>query len=160
MKESTSVRLKMLMQEQNLKQVDIIKKCEPYCNKYNVKLTKNYLSQYVSGKVEPGQHTLTVLSLALNVNEAWLMGFDVPRERNSMPQSNESPILKAIYNSDYKNSDIANTFINKKIIDNIDFEKIDFDLLAEFKKLNIDGKKEAIKRVIELTFVPNYIKEE
>ena len=76
--ETTAIRLRTLMQMRNLKQIDILKLCEPYCKKYNVKLNKNDLSQYVNGKVEPGQFKLTVLSHALNVSEAWLMGFDVP----------------------------------------------------------------------------------
>ena len=79
---TTSQRLKQLMNERKIKQIDILKKAEPFCNKYNIKLNKNDLSQYVNGKVEPGQHKLTILGLALNVNEAWLMGYDVPQMRD------------------------------------------------------------------------------
>lgn len=80
-KENTSSRLITLMNERNLRQVDILELCKPFCEKFNVKLGRNDLSQYVSGKVIPGQKKLTVLGLALNVNEAWLMGYDVPRHR-------------------------------------------------------------------------------
>lgn len=80
--ENTSVRLKKLMEDRNLKQVDILEKCKPFCEKFNVKISKSDLSQYVSGKVEPGSKKLTILGLALNVNEAWLMGYDVTMERN------------------------------------------------------------------------------
>lgn len=156
MKESTSTRLKRIMDERNLKQVDIVNKCEPYCKKYGVKLTKNYLSQYVSGKVEPGQRTLSILGMALNLNEAWLMGYDVPRERDSMPQPDESPIMKAILSPQYKDSQLTEAYIMKKLSDNIDFESIDFEILVEFKKLNLEGKHEAINRIKELTFVPKY----
>lgn len=84
MKESnTAQRLQMVMRERGLKQVDILRAAEPFCKKYNVKLGRNDLSQYVSGKVEPGQYKLTILGLALNVSEAWLMGYDVPMERNA-----------------------------------------------------------------------------
>lgn len=75
-KYNTSYRLKQIMSERNLKQVDILRLAEPYCKKYGAKLNKNDLSQYVSGKVEPGQTKLYILGLALGVNEAWLMGFD------------------------------------------------------------------------------------
>ena len=78
----TSKRLKEIMASQNLKQVDILEKALPYCKQYDIKLTKVDLSQYVSGKVEPGQAKLFVLANALNVNEAWLMGFDVPMHRD------------------------------------------------------------------------------
>lgn len=82
---TTSQRLKQLMEAKGLRQVDILTAAEPFCKKYGVKLGKNDLSQYVSGKVEPGQDKLTILGLALGVSEAWLMGFDVSAERNITP---------------------------------------------------------------------------
>ena len=81
MKENTSDRLKQLMNERKLKQVDILNLSLPYCKKYNIKMNKSDISQYVSGKVEPSHAKLVVLGFALNVTEAWLMGFDVPKER-------------------------------------------------------------------------------
>jgi len=157
MKDSTSARLKNIMEERNLKQVDIINLCHPYCEKYGVKLDKNYLSQYVSGKVEPSQRTLSILGMALDISEAWLMGYDVPKERNSIYQYNESPVLYAVHESGSNYSELAEKFLMKKLSDNIDFESIDFKLLTEFKKLNVEGKQEAIGRITELTFVPKYI---
>lgn len=82
-KENTATRLKQIMSDENLRQVDILAKTMPYCKKYGVKMNKSDLSQYCSGKTEPNQNKLFVLSLALNVSEAWLMGFDVPMERDS-----------------------------------------------------------------------------
>lgn len=81
---TTSDRLKQIMSERGLKQVDILNACKPYCEKYGVKLAKNDLSQYISGKVQPGQDKLSVLGLALNVNEVWLMGYNVPPGRNEL----------------------------------------------------------------------------
>lgn len=78
---TTAERLKQIMQERNLKQVDILNLSLPLCAKWNVKMNKSDISQYVSGKVEPSQEKLVVLGYALNVTEAWLMGFDVPKER-------------------------------------------------------------------------------
>lgn len=82
MLKNTSARLNQLMNERDMKQADILRKCEPYCKKFNVKMNKSDLSQYVSGKVVPSQSKLVILGMALNVSEAWLMGFDVPMERN------------------------------------------------------------------------------
>lgn len=78
---STAKRLKEIMQARNIRQIDILNAAAPFCKKYGVKLGKNDLSQYVNGKVEPGQEKLTILGLALNVSEAWLMGYDVPIDR-------------------------------------------------------------------------------
>ncbi len=78
---TTSDRLKQLMKERNMKQVDVLELIEPFCKAYNVHFGKSTISQYVSGKTEPGQDKLSILGLAFNVNEAWLMGYAVPRER-------------------------------------------------------------------------------
>lgn len=51
-----------------------------------IKLTgidKGAFSSYVNGKYNAGQTNLYLLAKALNVNEAWLMGHDVPMERNA-----------------------------------------------------------------------------
>lgn len=84
---NTAERLKSIMRERGLKQVDVLKLAEPFCEKYHVKLGKSDLSQYTRGLVSPGSSKLTVLGLALNVNEAWLMGLDVPRERDDTEPS-------------------------------------------------------------------------
>lgn len=90
-KSSTSERLKEILRSKNLKQVDILNMAAPICDKYHVKLNKSDLSQYISGKVEPGQDKLSILGMALNVNEAWLMGYDVPIARTPV-SDNSSPI--------------------------------------------------------------------
>ena len=87
---TTAQRLNHIMAIRNMRQVDVLAAAEPYCKKYGVKLGKNALSQYVSGKVEPGQEKLTILGLALGVSEAWLMGFDVPMERSVTPTATDS----------------------------------------------------------------------
>lgn len=96
--ETTAERLNYLMKTRGLRQVDILEKAQPFCDKYGVKLTKSNLSQYVNGQVLPGQWKLTILGNALNVSEAWLMGFDVPMERppESTPEREETPERKEL----------------------------------------------------------------
>ena len=90
--ENTALRLQQIMRERHLRQVDIIRMAEPFCKEYNLKLTKSDMSQFVSGKVEPGQWKLTILGKALNVSEVWLMGYDVPMEREQpAPVPGEEP---------------------------------------------------------------------
>lgn len=86
---NTASRLNEIMKERNLKQVDILSLAKPFCMKYGVRLGRNDLSQYVNGKVEPGQEKLTILGLALDVSEAWLMGYDVEEARESPASKNE-----------------------------------------------------------------------
>ena len=88
-KATTADRLKSIMEERGIKQVDILEACKPYCEKYGIQLKKNDLSQYVSGKVQPSQHKLSILGMALKVNEVWLMGYNVPAGREELARLKE-----------------------------------------------------------------------
>jgi len=90
------------MNARDIRQVDILESAKPYCAKYGVKLGKSALHHYVSGKVEPSQHKLTILGLALDVSEAWLMGYDVPIERNITPTAGIGDRRTAEYIELYK----------------------------------------------------------
>lgn len=93
MRTTTSVRLKQTMSERNLKQVDILNMSKPFQKKLNIKMSKSHLSQYVNGKSSPDQKKLYLLSLSLGVNEAWLMGYDVPKERTDQTEDDSSTHL-------------------------------------------------------------------
>lgn len=101
--ENTSTRLKEIMKERNLRQVDLLEMVKPYCEKYNVKVNKSDISQYLSGKVKPGQEKLSMISMALNVNETWLMGYDVSKEKQLHSEnkvlSNEENLLLQHFNA-------------------------------------------------------------
>ncbi len=88
-KYTTSDRLHQIMNDKNLRQIDILNMTLPFCKEYGVKMNKSDISQYVSGKVEPNQDKLAILGMALNVNEAWLMGYDAPAKRKHL-SSNEA----------------------------------------------------------------------
>ena len=77
------------MEERNLRQADVLRLAEPFIKKYGERLGKNDLSQYLSGKTEPGQRKLFVLGKALNVNPSWLMGMDVSKEVSEVYKKND-----------------------------------------------------------------------
>ena len=49
------------------------------------KIPKSSISQYLSGDFEPKQDRIYLISKALDVSEAWLIGYDVPMERETPP---------------------------------------------------------------------------
>ena len=49
-------------------------------------IPKSAVSQYISGEFKPKQDRVFLIAQALNVDEAWLMGYDVPME----PAKNEN----------------------------------------------------------------------
>lgn len=74
MEENTALRLKRALGLRNMKQIELVEKTQ---------IGKSAISQYIAGKVVPKQDKLYLLAKALNVNEAWLMGHDVPMERQN-----------------------------------------------------------------------------
>ena len=55
-------------------------------------IPKSAMSQYINGKFEPRQNRVYLIAKALNVSEAWLMGYDVPAERKDNEQEIETDI--------------------------------------------------------------------
>lgn len=88
--EPFKVRLKKAMDLQTLKPVELAEKCG---------ISKSTVSHYMSGYTEPKSKRLYIMAKVLNVNEAWLMGFDVPPEApdphigipDSIPHSDATP---------------------------------------------------------------------
>lgn len=89
-KYETADRIRQLMEEKNWKQVDIFNNSKPFQEKLGVKLGKSAISQYVNGVQAPDQRRLALLALTFNVSEAWLMGYDVPREREATAETGYS----------------------------------------------------------------------
>lgn len=69
-------RIKEAMKIREMKQIDLAKATG---------ISKPAISQYVSGKYVPKQAATFLIAKALNVSEAWLMGYDVPMERVAPP---------------------------------------------------------------------------
>lgn len=75
-------RLKEAMKTNGVSQTEL-------CSR--TKIPKSAMSQYISGAFKPKQDRTYLIAQALNVSEAWLMGFDVPMNRkNDTP----SPVEK------------------------------------------------------------------
>ncbi|WP_202064956.1 helix-turn-helix domain-containing protein [Enterococcus sp. BWB1-3] len=104
MRISTSQRLKQIMSERNLKQVDILRNSIPLQKKLGIKMGKSTLSQYVTGKQSPDDQRYYLLSKLLDVSEPWLMGFDVPKER--IPDDKRGTIKK----DNVSNADITTLY--------------------------------------------------
>ena len=76
-----SERIKEALEIRQLKQADLVEK---------TKIGKSSISTYISGAYEPKQKNIYLLAKALDVNEAWLMGYDVPMERKASPNSEQA----------------------------------------------------------------------
>lgn len=105
--QTTAQRLKQIMNEQKIKQIDILNMSLPYQKELGIKMSKSHLSQYINGKSNPDKNKLYLLSKTLNVSEAWLMGFEVSEKSTSS--------IDAIYNKLNKKNkqEILHLAINK-----------------------------------------------
>lgn len=81
MKEEFKVRLKKAMDARNLKAVDLVAKTG---------IHKGTISYYLNGKSTPKNDKLYIISKALDVSEAWLLGYDVPMARTQEQKNNDT----------------------------------------------------------------------
>lgn len=116
-KAETKDRIKEAMEIREIKQAELVEKTG---------IDKGQMSSYLSGKYKPKQGNLERIAKALFVDEAWLMGYDVPMERNG-----------------------------SKIVKVEEPPKI----MQYYELLNDIGKREATKRVEEMTHAPQYMRE-
>lgn len=127
-KYETADRIRQLMEEKNWKQVDIFNNSKPFQEKLGVKLGKSAISQYVNGVQAPDQRRLALLALTFNVSEAWLMGYDVPRERESTAETGYSETdLRKLAES-------AKTFDGKPLTEN------DIQAIQNIIKIYLQGR--------------------
>lgn len=75
-------RLQKALNRLNMKQVDLVEKTG---------LDKTLINKYLAGVMKAKQDKLTILAEALDVNEIWLMGYDVPIQRDLKIESNVFP---------------------------------------------------------------------
>lgn len=66
-------RLDLALKRNNMRPIDLSNKTQ---------IDKSSISRYLSGDWKASQKRLTLIAMALNTNEAWLMGYDVSDEPN------------------------------------------------------------------------------
>ncbi|MCJ7834595.1 helix-turn-helix domain-containing protein [Cuneatibacter sp. NSJ-177] len=71
-KAETKDRIKYALELRNMRQSELVEKTG---------IDKGQMSSYLSGKYKPRQRNLHLIANVLSVDEAWLMGYDVPMER-------------------------------------------------------------------------------
>lgn len=73
-------RINLAMARRNMKQIELAEKTG---------LTRGQISGYLSGVCKPKNDKLYLISVALNVNPMWLMGFNVPISKEESPTRNK-----------------------------------------------------------------------
>ncbi len=90
-------RLREAMQDKNMKAVELMEKTG---------VPKSAISFYLSGKSKPKADRLYIIAQALDVCEAWLLGYDVPKFRTDEQKKNDQLaelIVKMRSNNTYFN---------------------------------------------------------
>ncbi len=121
-------RLQKALDKKNMKPIELANKTG---------LDKSLISNYLSGKYKAKQDKLTIIAKALDVNEVWLMGYDVPCDKDFEGgfHDDENNRFYFRFNQNKKNEDI----------DLLEQYKILFD---KDSKLT-DNQKEFILNTIE-----------
>lgn len=96
-------------------------------------IPKSAMSQYIGGRITPRNDRLFLLAQALNVDEAWLLGYDVPMKAN---------VVKAV-ETDLAELGIGTSF-NITITD-----RTEVSLISAFREAD-DITKEMVLRILRI----------
>ena len=119
--------------QNRLKKALLIRNIKPVELHEITKISESLISKYLSGNAIARQKKLTLLADALNINEVWLMGYDVPMQKSfNNISSNLSEIITQEYGKD------------------------SLDLLEYYDKLNKPGKEKAVENIKDLTKISDY----
>lgn len=80
-------------------------------------IPKSMLSYYLNGKTKPKADRLHIIAQALDVSEAWLLGYDVPRFRTADQKKNDQLarlIVRMRSDVDFYNTVAALAELNEK----------------------------------------------
>lgn len=78
-------RLQKALNIKGMKQIELVEKTG---------LDKTLINKYLSGVTNAKQDKLTILADALNVNEVWLMGYDITMDRNIKTDKLGNPVVE------------------------------------------------------------------
>lgn len=126
--------LKQLREEKN---VSMDKMIEDLKNLYSISIAKSTISKWENNKADPSMENAKILCNYFNISLDYLLGLSKYKNKEEELESHKSKMIEFANNH------------NKSL-----YEK---KLLDSFNKLNDLGKKEATKRVSELTEINKYI---
>lgn len=82
--ESCAMRIRKALSIRNMTQSELCRR---------TKIATSAMSEYIKGLYDPKQDKIYIMAQALNVDPVWLMGFDVPMEKEDKKISPHEPTL-------------------------------------------------------------------
>mgnify|MGYP000244730425 FL=1 len=118
-------------------------------------IDKGQLSSYISGKYKPRQNNIDALAAALNVNEAWLMGFDVPMERVSNNVETDQSVSKSVECKEILEiCEQLSTHNQRKVLtyskNLLSTQQMEEDLLAAHARTDVEQTSEGIQHDLDI----------
>lgn len=110
------IRLQQAMDMRKINQTEL-------CEKTGI--PKSAMSQYISGAFKPKQKRTYLLAQALDVDEAWLMGYDVPAEKPTEPTPEITDSLSSFNPLEYRSaSDVVRYLRESKNMSQAEFASV------------------------------------
>ena len=80
MKSTLKERLRLALLDANMKPIELSERTG---------IPKSMISYYLNGKTKPKADRIYIICKALGVSEAWLLGYDVPKNRTAEQKKND-----------------------------------------------------------------------
>lgn len=125
---SFAQRLRLALDIRNMKQIDLAEKSG---------VSRSLISAYLKGDYEAKQDKIFLIAQALNVNEGWLMGLEVPMEKtlDDNIQKSMFEIVDRLFEDEDEELINLVTNINK-------LDKNEFKLVSQMVSAFVQKKKD------------------
>ena len=129
-----SERMREAMELRDLKQIDIVKKTG---------IDKGTISHYLKGDYEPKGFNFDKIALELDVNDAWLAGYDAPMERQHGDLVFDFDKKMESWESEYYSRDFPSYERSEEVT------REELDLLTAYRDSDVTIQK-AVRKLLDI----------
>lgn len=100
----SSKRLRQILDEKGIKQIELVEMCKPYAWKTEdgktIEVNKYDVNQYLSGRYGPDTFKAAIIGQALGLNPLWIMGLPVPKQDDAGLTEDQKALIEAARRAD------------------------------------------------------------
>lgn len=132
---ATSDRIREAMDKEHKKQIELANETG---------INKGSISRYLAGEYEPKQMAIYKLAKALNVDEMWLWGYDVPMERKKRLADESDALYERIKND----PDLMDAIRKYYKLNEVGKSMVLAYIQGQYDKLNEDTVEEMLEKCV------------
>lgn len=140
-KEDFPSRLRQIMNDRNISQAELSK---------ITGITASSISDWLNRKYDAKQDKIDKIASSLNISPAWLLGYDVPMDKNIIDKSDPSTITETIPSHFSTAKEAMNFMLNQAVV--MGFNGLDITKLSEEEQIQYANDMLEMMKLVSLKY--------